>query len=79
MQQVESLRQFGQDLDWIYAHHDELKRQYPEQFVAVYKGRVVAHAPKVETVMKELDRKYGDASGSIAVEYISTKKDELIL
>jgi hypothetical protein len=79
MQQLKTLKQFEQDLNWINAHYDELKALYPEQFIAVYRGQVVGHAPQVETVMEDMKRRYGEVSGSIAVKYISAREDELIL
>jgi len=79
MQQVQTLEQFEQDSDWINAHYEELKRRYSEEYVAVYRGSVVAHHREMGTLMKELTQKYGERATCLAVEFISSKKDELIL
>jgi hypothetical protein len=77
--QLETLRQFEEDLDWIAEHYDELKVKYPEEFVAVYKKQVVAHDPEMSKLMEDLEKQYGELSRAIAVKYITPRKEEMIL
>ena len=45
-QQVE-FDQFQRDIEYSETHREELLNQYPEQWVAVLKGKVVGHTPDV--------------------------------
>ena len=42
--------QYPRDMDWAYAHYAELERAYPNQWVAVVEGRVVAAGPVLAEV-----------------------------
>ena len=42
--------QYLRDMDWAYAHYAELERAYPNQWVAVVEGRVVAAGPVLADV-----------------------------
>jgi hypothetical protein len=76
---LETLKQFEEDLEWITHHQEELKRQYPEEYVAIYKHQVVAHSSEMNKLMEELEKRYGELSKSIAIKYITPRKEEMIL
>jgi hypothetical protein len=79
MQQLEQLRQFEEDMDWITQHYEELKRHYPEQYVAVYRHAVADHDEDMKSLMARLKERYGEHAKYLAIEFITVKKDELIL
>ena len=60
-------------------HYEDLKQSFPEKYVAVYRHEVVDHDAEIGPLMGRLKSRYGADATSVAVEYISTKKDELIL
>ena len=47
---------YFRDKDWAYAHHAALEREYPNQWVAVVDGRVVAAGTDLGTVRSEAAR-----------------------
>ena len=42
--------QYVRDMDWAYTHYAELEMAYPNQWVAVVEGRVVAAGPVLAEV-----------------------------
>lgn len=76
---IEDLKQFEKDMDWIFSHYEKLKLRYPEQYIAVFKNNLIDHDSEMKGLMARLRRKYGEQAASIAVEFITAKKDELIL
>ena len=76
---IEELKQFEKDMDWISGKYSELAEQYPEEYVAVYDCKVVGHGNDLNRLMKQLKTKYGEVATRIAIQYVSPRKDELIL
>jgi len=60
------------------AHRDELSAKYPEQWVAIYRNRVIASAAQLDDLMSQLER--NDLPlGHIFVEYASENGGTLIV
>jgi len=75
----QELERFEQDMAWIYAHHEALKQTYPNEFVAVYGGQVVAHSLDADTLVQELRQQYGDQASEIAVKFIYKEPPNFVL
>jgi hypothetical protein len=66
------------DALWLDAHRDELLREYPERWVAVFDGRVVATAAELRDLIDQLDA--GDGLRERAViEFVSDEDIDLIV
>jgi len=78
-QELEQLKRYEEDMNWITAHYEELKLRYPEEFVAVYRYSVVDHDREMRDLMTRLRKKFGEKANFLATEFITAKKDELIL
>ena len=76
---VKELEAFEGDLKWIDKHYNALKNQYPDQWVAVFNKRVVGTHKNLKNVIRKLKESFPENYDQIAIEYISTKKIELIL
>jgi hypothetical protein len=76
---VKELETFEGNLKWIDKHYDALKNKYPDQWVAVFKKRVVGNHKNLKNVIRKLKESFPQHYDHIAVEYVSTKKIELIL
>lgn len=74
-----ALKQFESDLQWIRDHFDELKRDYPDNYVAVLRGKVIAHHGDLDQLMKELEPLHGEGIGDLAIKFIPSEPVELIL
>ena len=75
----QQLKQFEKDTDWIFAQYSELANRYPEEYVAVYQCEVIDHGNDLNRLMERLRTKYGEAATGMAIQYVSPRKDELIL
>ena len=71
-------KQFTKDGRYFKDHWEELKRKYPDCYVAVFKGRVRAASPDPGVVVAELRRK-GIPSGRAARRYVSEKRRKMVV
>jgi len=76
---LEKLRGFEEDSIWINKHYNDLKVKYPNEWVAVFHGKVIDHNHNLKELMEKLKRKYPKDIGDIAVELVSPEEVELIL
>lgn len=70
---LERLREY--DLNWEYfeAHRDALTREFPDQWIAVRRQRVVAHGDSAEEVMRVVRDIDGEQSSTV-LRYLSTEE-----
>ncbi len=61
---------------WLDEHREEMRRKYPDRYVAVFDKKVVAHSDRFEVVLSALRKKSESAPAIAAIEFIS--EDELI-
>jgi hypothetical protein len=61
------------------ANYERFLREYPEQFVAVKDGQVVAHDPDLTALFHKLQDLKLDPRTDVAIEFISAEADTLIL
>ena len=76
---LQRLRRSREDSVWLNRHYNRLKLRYPDEFVAVFKKKTVAHNKDLKKLMGKLEKEYPGEAGNIAVEFVSPKKVELIL
>lgn len=74
MEPVVALRSsYEQNAKWLSKHHEELKKKFNNQWVAVQHKTVIDHNSKLNKFDKRLRKKH-QAYSQIAVEYITTKE-----
>lgn len=76
---IKELEEFEGNLKWIDKHYDVLKNKYPDQWVAVFNNRVVGNHKNLKNFIRKLKKSFPQNYNHMAVEYIGTKKIELIL
>ena len=64
--------QFQKDGKWLRDHYDEVKAQYPDQWVGVFNEKVVGASPDGTAILKELKAKGYDL-GNVYFQHIKTK------
>lgn len=79
MEIAQELREFEENMDWLNKHYEKLKKEYPENYVAVFNRKVVDHDSNLNTLMKRIETNYPGQDSKIAVKYVTAKKIELIL
>jgi len=78
-QQVqEDLERFTQDILYFDRQREELLRQYPDRWVAVYQQRVVGTAKALKQLVRQLERK-GIPAGRAFCEYLTDEETVLIV
>ena len=65
------LEQFRRDCDYLYSIYDRMLEEHPDEFVAVYHGKVVAAHKTLEGVFAEI-RRQGIPPGRAALEFVET-------
>ena len=74
---VEDLERFAKDRHFLEHHVEELRAQYPDHWIAVYRQQVVGAAKSHQRLIAQLERK-GVPAGRAYWQYLSTK-DELLI
>ena len=66
-------KQYGDSLSFVEEHRDELLKKYNENWIAIYKSKVIAHAKKFEELMQKISSTKLPI-GEILVEFMSSRK-----
>ena len=72
------LERFGRDVNYYYAHHQELLEQYPEQYVGIFNESVAGANPNLKILVAKL-REGGTPPERTFVKYLTHKPITLIL
>jgi len=62
--------------EWLDRHREELRRKYPDRYVAVFDRRVAAQGEEFHAVLSALRKKSLTAPAIAAIEFID--KDEVV-
>ena len=73
------LRKFEEDMRWLETHYEELKGEFEEEWVAIYKKRVMDHDRNLESLVERLKAKYPEDFRNFVIEFLTGEKVELIL
>ena len=72
------LDQFTADALFVDSHRQDLLRRYPDQWIAVHQGEVVATAGEIEDLLGQVERA-GLPAGHVYREFQSSDDELLIL
>ena len=72
------LERYRDDALFFDRHRQELLRQHPDRWVAIYNQQVVGAATDIKRLIRQLDRK-GIPPAQVYREYLTEKEDLLIL
>ena len=67
------LERFHRDNLYYAEHKEELTRQYPDQWVAIFEEEVVGVGPDLTLLLTDLKSR-GIPLGKIALEYLTTQE-----
>ena len=65
-------KRYWDDMKWAREHYSELLAQYPNQWVAIYNQRVVAHGKSGTVVEQEAEQVTGQPESEIPVCYVDS-------
>lgn len=63
---------YSEDMGWAYTHEDELRKKYPNQYVAVVDKEVVAASRDIHEVRREAKKKTG--KGFVAIKWVGPRR-----
>lgn len=72
------LKESKADFDYLFKNYSKLRCQYPNRYVAIEKGKVLANSPTVEFLLAELAALSIDPS-LLLIEYLPDKDTSLVL
>lgn len=76
---LQELQEFKRDSRWLEKHYDQLVKQHADQYVAVYREKVVGHDNNLQSLLKRLAKSYPDAADHIVVKYLISQQFDMIL
>ncbi len=75
----ETLKSSEENSIWLHEHYNELKVKYPDEFVACFRKKVIAHHKDIKKLREILERKYPDDVRHISYQFVTPEKVELVL
>ncbi|MHC3129733.1 MAG: hypothetical protein IBV52_06625 [Candidatus Bathyarchaeota archaeon] len=76
--QKQEFQKFEKNMKWFHKNYDRLRGQYAGEYVAVNEERVVMHNRDAETMIRQLQERFGDV-GAFVIEFVTNGKFDLIL
>lgn len=76
---TDGLQAFEADSKWIGDHYEALKKQYPDEWVAVKDQVVVEHGKDMPDVVDAVKKIFPESHQHIPIEFVSTEDIQLIL
>ena len=73
-----AFRQFCADGDYLSAIWAQVRKEYPDRYVAAYKGEVVASHKTLKGVLAQMDEK-GVPKNHAVLRYVSSKPRRMVL
>jgi len=64
---------------WLKERMNDLRKEYPDEYIAVNQGEIVGHNKDLMKLLKDLRKKFGEPIDHIAIDFVTPKKIELIL
>ncbi|HKZ42170.1 MAG TPA: DUF5678 domain-containing protein [Candidatus Hodarchaeales archaeon] len=74
-----ALKEFREDKQYLDADYERLKTEHANEFVVIHSKQVVASGANLETVLSEAREKIGDNLKHSVVEYLGTRKVEMVV
>jgi hypothetical protein len=75
---AEHMSEFERNQKWFKENFDTLLKNYREEFVAVFRRKIIGHDKDLERLAKRVRTETRAAKG-IYIEYVSDKPVEMIL
>jgi TATA-box binding protein (TBP) (component of TFIID and TFIIIB) len=74
-----SLKEFKADKQYLSENYETLKSEHPDEFVVIHSGKVVASGVVLEEVLSDARKEIGDKLSDSVLEYLSTRKVEMVV
>ena len=76
---VEGLKKYTANSKWVGENYEQLKKKYPDEWIAVLHESVVGHGKDYHALIATLRVKYADDYDRISVKYVSIGEEHFVL
>jgi hypothetical protein len=73
IQTRESMEQNQKDFNWIAENYDDLKKDYGDKYIAVFKNDIIANDYDYNNLLKKLKEMNKEIFSTSIIKFISTK------
>jgi Family of unknown function (DUF5678) len=71
---------YEENMTWFRANYERLRKNHPNEFVAINKGHVIVSDKTLEGLLRHLRKQYANNDiTTFAIEYVSTADTELVM
>ena len=74
-----TLKEFKADKQYLNENYESLKAAHGEEFVVIHEKRVVSFGTELDKVLSDARRKIGAEINDSVVEYLGTRKIEMVV
>jgi len=78
MSDVEYIQIFSDNGNWLDLNYEEIRRKYPNKFIAIKNKRIIAESDDIDKLIKKLISMKEDLN-KVLIEFIPGKDTEFIL
>ena len=77
-QELKLLQMFGNDNGWLNSNYEEIQKEHPNEYVAIFNQKIIGDAKNIQTLVEELKSKKIDLS-FVLIEFVPEKGLKIIL
>jgi hypothetical protein len=78
-EELKRFEQFEEDMLWIEREFDNLQARYPDEFIAVYRSKVIAHGADHSKVIAQTRAVAATDVSEIAIKFIPADEFAVVL
>ncbi len=67
---AEKIREMNENRIYLDKYSEDLRKKYPDMYVAVFKGKIVGNDPDMKKLIVHMRKKFGNID-TILIEFIS--------
>jgi hypothetical protein len=75
---LDRTRELTEDLKWLIDNEESLRKEYPNQYIAVKNKAVLFHASKINELFSVIEKSRGELS-DFTIDYVGKEKTALLL
>ncbi|RLI30207.1 hypothetical protein DRO48_03680 [Candidatus Bathyarchaeota archaeon] len=74
---AKQMKEDEENVKWLIQHYEQLKREYPNKYVAIRKKKVVDADTDITKLMQRLERRFGGTE-NVLIHFINTKNVRIL-
>jgi hypothetical protein len=74
-----ALKEFKKDREYLDANYEVLKAEHKDEFVVIHNKKVISCGTELDSVLSEARNQIGKNLNHSVVEYLSSRKTEMVV